>query len=359
MSNKIYLVLENGDVFEGKSFGAPISKDQPVIGELVFTTGATGYLETITDPNFCGQTVIQTFPLIGNYGVIDAETIGEKSYLKAYIVREWCEEPSNFRCEGDLSTFLLNLGVPGLYDIDTRALTKIVRDNGVMNAALTTDPNFDAKLLKDYKITAPVAVVSKGETVEYTVENAANKVVILNMGVTRHAEEYLNALGCDVICVPADTKAEEILAMNPNGVVISDGPGDPKDNGAVVEEIKKLVAANVPVLGISLGHQLLALANGADTYKLKYGHRGGNQPSKYLETGRIYVTAQNHGYAVCDKTLPEGAEVIFTNINDGSCEGIRYKNGLSVQFIPSATGGMNATAFIYDEFVKMLKGGKN
>ena len=359
MSNKIYLVLENGDVFEGKSFGAPIREDSPVIGELVFTTGATGYLETITDPNFCGQFVIQTFPLIGNYGVISAETIGETSYLKAYIVREWCEEPSNFRCEGDLSTFLFNKGVPGLYDIDTRALTKIVRDNGVMNAALTTDPNFDAKLLKDYKIANPVATVAKNETAEYPVENASNKVVLWNMGVTRHAEEYLNALGCSVVSVPASATAEEILAMAPNGVVVSDGPGDPKDNGAVVEELKKVLAAKVPVLGISLGHQLLALANGADTYKLKYGHRGGNQPAKHLETGRIYVTSQNHGYAVCEKTLPQGAEVIFTNINDGSCEGIKYENGLSVQFIPVATGGMNATAFIYDEFVKMLQGVKN
>ncbi len=359
MSNKIYLVLENGDVFEGKSFGAPVKEDSPVIGELVFTTGATGYLETITDPNFCGQFVIQTFPLIGNYGVIGAETIGEKSYLKAYIVREWCEEPSNFRCEGDLSTFLFNKGIPGLYDIDTRALTKIVRDNGVMNAALTTDPNFDANVLKEYKVCNPVNTVAKNETVEYSVENAAGKVVIWNMGVTRGAEKELNALGFDVVCVPANTKAEDIISMNPNGVVVSDGPGDPKDNAEIVEELKKVLAVNIPVLGISLGHQLLALANGADTYKLKYGHRGGNQPSKYLETGRIYVTTQNHGYAVCEKSLPDGAEVLFTNINDGSCEGIRYNNGLSVQFIPVATGGMNATAFIYGEFVKMLKGGKN
>ncbi len=359
MSNNIYLVLENGDVFEGKSFGAPVKEDSPVIGELVFTTGATGYLETITDPNFCGQFVIQTFPLIGNYGVIGAETIGEKSYLKAYIVREWCEEPSNFRCEGDLSTFLFNKGIPGLYDIDTRALTKIVRDNGVMNAALTTDPNFDANVLKEYKVCNPVNTVAKNETVEYSVENAAGKVVIWNMGVTRGAEKELNALGFDVVCVPANTKAEDIISMNPNGVVVSDGPGDPKDNAEIVEELKKVLAANIPVLGISLGHQLLALANGADTYNLKYGHRGGNQPSKYLETGRIYVTTQNHGYAVCEKSLPDGAEVLFTNINDGSCEGIRYNNGLSVQFIPVATGGMNATAFIYGEFVKMLKGGKN
>ena len=359
MSNKIYLVLENGEVFEGKSFGAAVKEDAPVIGELVFTTGATGYLETITDPNFCGQIVIQTFPLIGNYGVIDAETIGEKSYLKAYIVREWCKEPSNFRCEGDLSTFLFKNGIPGLYDIDTRALTKIVRDNGVMNAALTTDPNFDAKLLKEYKIENPVAEVEKKETLTFSVENAANKVVVMNMGVTRGAEKFLNDLGCDVVCVPASATAEEILALEPNGVVVSDGPGDPKDNEAVVEELKKIIAANVPVFGISLGHQLLALAMGADTYKLKYGHRGGNQPSKYLETGRIYVTSQNHGYAVCEKSLPEGAEVLFKNINDGSCEGIKYNNAISVQFIPSANGGMNSTAFMYDEFVKMLKGGKN
>ncbi len=359
MSNKIYLVLENGDVFEGKSFGAPVNEDAPVIGELVFTTGATGYLETITDPNFCGQFVIQTFPLIGNYGVIDAETIGEKSYLKAYIVREWCKEPSNFRSEGDLSTFLFDKGIPGLYDIDTRALTKIVRDNGVMNAALTTDPKFDVKILKEYKISKPVETVSKNETVEYTVENAAHKVVLWNMGATRGAEEQLNALGCNVVCVPADTKAEDILAMSPEGIVVSDGPGDPKDNAEMIEELKKVIASGIPFLGISLGHQLIALANGADTYKLKYGHRGGNQPSKCLECDRVYVTTQNHGYAVCEKTLPEGASVLLKNINDGSCEGIRYKNGLSVQFIPSASGGMNATSFIYGEFVKLLQGGKN
>jgi len=359
MSNNIYLVLENGEVFEGKSFGAPVKEDAPVIGELVFTTGATGYLETITDPNFCGQFVIQTFPLIGNYGVFDAETIGDNSYLKAYIVREWCKEPSNFRCEGDLSTFLFNKGVPGLYDIDTRALTKIVRDNGVMAAALTTDPDFDIKALKEYKITNAVATVAKAESCEYSVENAKHKVVVLNMGVTRHVEDELNSLGCNVVCVPYNTKAEDILAMKPDGFIVSDGPGDPKDNDLVIEELKKLIASNIPFMGISLGHQLLALASGADTYKLKYGHRGGNQPSKYLETGRIYVTSQNHGYAVCDKSLPEGVEVLFKNINDGSCEGLKYKNGYSVQFIPSSSGGMNSTSFMYGEFVKLLEGGKN
>lgn len=358
MSNKIYLVLENGEIFEGKSFGAPVKEDSPVIGELVFTTGATGYLETITDPDFFGQMVIQTFPLIGNYGVIGDEAVSEKSYLNAYIVREWCKEPSNFRSEGNLSTFLFEKGIPGIYDIDTRAVTKTVRDHGVMNAALTSDPNLDIELIKNYKIINPVYEIDTFGIKESHSEDPKFKVVIWNMGTTRNAEKELHSVGCDVVTVPASSSYEDILSLHPDGVVVSDGPGDPSDNVDIIDGLKKIIEANVPVLGINLGHQILALAHGVSTYKLKYGHRGGNQPAKCLNTGRIYVTSQNHGYAVCEDSLPEGAEVTFRNINDGSCEGIKYENALSVQFIPSSGGGMNATSFIYGEFAKMLKGGK-
>lgn len=359
MEKRAYLILENGDVYEGYSFGA----EKEVVGELVFTTAMTGYLETLTDPSYYGQIVCQTFPLIGNYGVIPSDFESSKPVLRAYIVREWCQQPSNFRCEGQLDAFLKETGVPGLYGIDTRCLTKTVREFGVMNAKLTyqkPDPS-EAEALKSYKITGAVQAVTVREPAVHTPENPKLNVVLMDFGAKRRIRRNLMKLGCHVTIVPASTTAEEIIAMKPDGIMLSNGPGDPADNPEIIEQLKILAESKIPTFGICLGHQLLALSQGARTTKLKYGHRGANQPATDLETGRVYVTSQNHGYAVVSESLPANAKVSFVNANDGTCEGISYtdKPMFSVQFHPEACGGPLDTSFLFDKFISMMQEVKN
>lgn len=359
MEKRAYLILENGDVYEGFSFGA----EKEVVGELVFTTAMTGYLETLTDPSYFGQIVCQTFPLIGNYGVIPSDFESRKPALRAYIVREWCQQPSNFRCEGQLDAFLKETNTPGLYGIDTRCLTKTVREYGVMNAKLTyTRPTAeDAKALKSYRITDAVKSVTVEQPVEHTPENPKYHVVLMDFGAKRRIRRNLMKLGCRVTVVPSWTTAAEIIAMDPDGIMLSNGPGDPKDNPEIIEQLRILSESGIPTFGICLGHQLLALSQGATTTKLKYGHRGANQPATDLETGRVYVTSQNHGYAVVSDSLPANAKVSFINANDGTCEGVTYtdKPMFSVQFHPEACGGPLDTSFLFDKFVSMMQEVKN
>lgn len=351
MKKKAYLLLENGKVFEGEAFGA----ERECVGELVFTTGMVGYLETLTDPSYYGQIVMQTFPLVGNYGVIPDDFESSKPHLKAYIVREWCQEPSNFRSEGALDAFLKANDIPGLCGIDTRALTRIVREHGVMNARITYLPNpkVDDEL-KNYRVTDAVKSVSTGETLT---DGTGRRVVLMDFGAKSHIERELVSRGCEVITVPYSATADEILALKPVGVMLSNGPGDPSENRDAIKTIKKLVAKRVPMFGICLGHQLLALANGAKTEKLKYGHRGGNQPALELATGRVYITSQNHGYAVVSSSLPDYARESFINVNDKTCEGVEYLNSpaFSVQFHPEACAGPRDTAWLFDKFVKMCE----
>lgn len=355
MESKAYLILENGKVFEGKSFGAK----KETTGELVFTTAMTGYLETLTDPSYFGQVVIQTFPLIGNYGVIPSDFESKKPALKAYIVRNWCQEPSNFRCEGVLDTFLKDSDVPGLYDIDTRCLTRIVREYGVMNCKLTYSlDNLDKDIeeLKSYKVTDAVKSVTTDKEELFESETHKKNVVLMDFGAKDNIRRELVKRGCDVTVVPASTTCEQIVAMNPDGIMLSNGPGDPTENTEIVAELKKLCEHKIPTFGICLGHQLLALSQGATTKKLHYGHRGANQPAKDTETGRIYITSQNHGYAVVNDSIPENAKVSFVNGNDGTCEGITYNDMpvFTVQFHPEACGGPQDTAFLFDKFVSMM-----
>lgn len=351
MKKKAYLLLENGKVFEGEAFGA----ERECVGELVFTTGMVGYLETLTDPSYYGQIVMQTFPLIGNYGVIPDDFESAKPHLKAYIVREWCQEPSNFRSEGALDAFLKANDIPGLCGIDTRALTRIVREHGVMNARITYSPNpkVDDEL-RSYRVTDAVKLVSTGETLT---DGEGRRVVLIDFGAKSHIERELVSRGCEVITVPYSTTADEILALKPSGVMLSNGPGDPSENKDAIKAIKKLVRERVPMFGICLGHQLLALANGAKTEKLKYGHRGGNQPALELATGRVYITSQNHGYAVVSSSLPDYAHESFINVNDKTCEGVEYTNSpaFSVQFHPEACAGPRDTAWLFDKFVSMCE----
>lgn len=359
MDKQAFLVLENGDVFEGKSFGAY----KEITGELVFTTAMTGYLETLTDPSYFGQIVVQTFPLIGNYGVIPVDFESKKPALKAYIVRNWCHSPSNFRCEGDIDTFLKDMDIPGLYDIDTRQLTRTVREYGVMNAKITYSIEDVEKIvseIKPYKVENAVKSVTPSDICTYNTENQKYNVVLWDFGAKENIKRELMKRGCNVTVVPSYTTAEQIKSLNPDGIMLSNGPGDPSENTTIIEELKKLCESKIPTFGICLGHQLLALSQGAKTEKLKYGHRGANQPATEVDTGRVYITSQNHGYAVVGNSLPENATESFINANDGTCEGVSYNNmpAFSVQFHPEACGGPLDTAFLFDRFIDLIEGGK-
>lgn len=400
MDTKACLVLANGLVFEGRAFGA----EGIIIGETVFTTGMNGYLETLTDPSYYGQIVTQTFPLIGNYGDIKQDYESSKCNLRGYIVRQWCEEPSNFRCGGDIDSYLKSQNIIGLYDIDTRKLTKILREVGVMNGMLISGNSKDAleafaalndekkklallEKIKSYKIEKAVESVTGSATgveepadvvfsesakyrfVPVTADGTkindekeamkagkGKKVVLWDFGAKANIRRELLKRGLEVVTVPCSYTAQQIMALNPDGVMLSNGPGDPADNVGIIEEIKKLLKTGIPIFGICLGHQLLALANGAQTMKLKYGHRGANQPVKYTKTGRVYITSQNHGYAVKNDSLPEGTIQSFVNTNDGTCEGLTYTKipAFSVQFHPEACSGPLDANFLFDEFVKII-----
>lgn len=350
MEKKAYLVLEDGTVFEGYSFGA--QKD--AVGELVFTTGMCGYIETLTDESYFGQIVLQTFPMIGNYGIIPEDFEGECS-VKGYVVREKCDNPSNFRCKGTLDGFLKEKGIPAIYGVDTRAITKIIREHGVMNAVICGEIPSDLSEVKNYKIIGAVESVTAKDAKLYPAENEKFRVTLIDYGAKRNIIRELNKRGCSVTAVPATTTAEEILKTDPDGIMLSNGPGDPAENLFQIEVIKEL-AGKKPIFGICLGHQLLALAMGAQTEKLKYGHRGVNQPVKEVNGTRTYITSQNHGYAVVKGSVKKG-EISFINANDGTCEGIDYEdiNAFSVQFHPEAASGPHDTSFLFDRFIKLME----
>jgi len=355
---KAYLLLADGQIFEGRSFGAKGT----VIGEVVFTTGLTGYEETLTDPSYYGQIVTQTFPLIGNYGVNEDDKESDKSYVSGYIVREWCNKPSNFRMEGDINSFLERENIIGLHNIDTRRLTRTIREAGVMNGVITTENVYEKKdefleKIKAYEIKNAVRTVTADRNFRYSEENPAYRVVLMDFGYKRNIRNELVKRGCEVIVVPAYTTAEEIKALSPDGIMLSNGPGNPAENVDIIENLKEISKLGIPIFGICLGHQLMALAHGGKTQKLKYGHRGANQPVIDLESGKTYVTSQNHGYAVVGDSLDQSvAEVSHINANDKTCEGIRYKNidAFTVQFHPEAHGGPLDTAYLFDEFISRM-----
>lgn len=359
---KAYLLLANGQIFEGKSFGL----EGTTIGEIVFTTTMTGYQETLTDPSYYGQIAVQTFPLIGNYGINGEDFESDKCHMKGYIVREYCEKPSNFRAEKTIDAFLKEQKVIGLYDIDTRALTRSLREWGVMNGMITTEDVYanKEKFLQDIKafaITDAVKAVTCSEKTYHTVKDGQFNVVLLDFGYKRNILRKLMDVGCNVTVVPAFTSPEEILALKPDGIMLSNGPGNPEENHTIIQNLKVLIKSNVPIFGICLGHQLIALANGAKTYKLKYGHHGANQPVKDTALGKVYVTSQNHNYAVDAKTLPEGVGFIsHYNVNDKSCEGISYLQNpvFTVQFHPEACSGPRDTSCLFTKFTDMMKGDK-
>ena len=393
---KAYLILEDGTVFEGTSIGA----DKEVISEIVFNTSMAGYLEVLTDPSYAGQAVCMTYPLIGNYGVCRQDCESRRPWPDGFIVRELSRMPSNFRSDCSIQEYLKEYDVPGIAGIDTRALTKILREKGTMNGMITTNENYDleeilpklsayttgkvvekgtcaekyeVKGAKDLSENGPVsgsAVFNKeafaaGEkekrpSMVRALNGAGKRVALLDLGAKENIARSLAMRGCDVTVYPAGTKAEEIIADAPDGIMLSNGPGDPKECTDIIQEIRKLYETDIPIFAICLGHQLMALATGADTHKMKYGHRGGNHPVKDLSTGRVYISSQNHGYVVdTDRLDPQVAVPAFVNVNDGTNEGLRYtgKNIFTVQFHPEACPGPQDSGYLFDRFITMMNGG--
>ena len=353
---KAYLILEDGTVFEGTSIGSA----REVISEIVFNTSMTGYLEVLTDPSYAGQAVVMTYPLIGNYGICREDMESKRAWPDGYIVRELSRTPSNFRSGDTINHFLEEQDIPGISGIDTRALTKILREKGTMNGMITTNGKYDLeeakRRIREYTVTGVVLKTTVKEP--YVIPGEGKKVALLDCGAKNNIALSLAQICCEVTVYPADTPAEEILKTNPDGIMLSDGPGDPAENTEIIQEVKKLYASDVPIFAICLGHQLMALATGAKTYKLKYGHRGGNHPVKDLETGRVYITSQNHGYAVDEESLdPKVAVPAFFNVNDRTNEGLKYvgKNIFTVQYHPEACPGPQDSGYLFDRFIRMME----
>ena len=357
---KAFLILSDGNVFEGTSIGA----EREVISEIVFNTSMTGYLEILTDPSYAGEAVVMTYPLIGNYGICYADEESGRPWPDGFIVRELSRVPSNFRSEDSIQNFLKENNIPGIAGIDTRALTKILREKGTMNGMITTNENYNLDeilpKLKEYTTGKVVEKVTCEE--KYVLPGDGFKVALMDFGAKRNIARSLNKRGCEVTVYPALTTAEEILAANPDGIMLSNGPGDPKECVSIIKEIKKLYDSDVPIFAICLGHQLMALATGADTHKMKYGHRGANHPVKDLQTGKVYISSQNHGYVVDMDTLYDKiARPAFINVNDKTNEGLEYvgKNIFTVQFHPEACAGPKDSDYLFDRFMNMMKKGRD
>lgn len=349
---KAYLVLADGTVFEGVGFGA----SGGAVGEIAFTTSVVGYIETLSDPVNCGRIVVQTFPQIGNYGMIESDLTGP-CRLAGYVVREWCGAPCNFRSEGDIDAFLKRAGIPGIAGVDTRALTRHIRENGVMNAAITDAPDAAPAALRAYRPENVLQRIGRKECAVYGTEGEAKySVTVIDYGCGGSLTAPLTARGCTVTAVPYTASAEEILAAKPDGVILSDGAGDPSEDTAQIEVIAAL-AGRVPLFAAGLGHQLLALAMGARTERMSVGHYGGSYPVRDAAGSRTYITRQNHAFAVCGDSVTAGV-IRYVNANDRSCEGIDYpeQRAFSVQFDPALAGASADVGILFDRFIAMLGG---
>lgn len=348
------LILEDGTVFHGK-----LLNNMKATGEVVFNTGMTGYQEILTDPSYCRQIVTLTYPLVGNYGIADIFMQSRKSFVNGFIIGELCEQGSNWHLETELTDFLTKQGIPCLYDVDTRAVTKHIRAAGTMKGIIVPEDAAKTEIDELFAVPIKKEVVSEATTPNvYKMENDGPHVVVMDFGIKQNILDSLHEWGCNLTVVPANTTAEEVMNLNPDGIFLSNGPGDPKDIPEVIENVKKLIGKK-PMFGICLGHQILGLALGANTYKLKFGHRGSNQPVKNLETGRVYITSQNHGYAVDEDSL-KGLPLVVTHrsINDGTVEGMKHTKLpiFSVQFHPEASPGPTDNTYLFDQFVSMLPG---
>jgi len=347
------LVLENGVVFTGRSFGA----EGESFGEVVFNTSMTGYQEVLTDPSYYGQIVTMTYPLIGNYGVNVDEVESDKPHVRGFVVREFSEVPSHFKCMGNLEDYLSRNGIIGLAEVDTRKLTKIIRNYGTMKAVLTTLDTPVETLLEKLEDPLPADQIDHVTTQSvYRCPGNGRRIVAMDFGMKAGVVRSLLARGCDVVVVPARTTAEEVLAWKPHGVMLSNGPGNPEDAPYAIETVQKLLA-QVPVFGICLGHQLIALACGAQTEKMRFGHRGANHPVKDLRTGKVAISSQNHGYVVSEDSLASvPLEVTHRNQNDGTIEGLVHQQypTFCVQYHPEARPGPDDSDYLFDDFMKLM-----
>ena len=365
---KAKLVLENGLVFEGEGFGATGES----IGEIVFNTSVSGYLEVLTDSSYCGQIVTMTYPLIGNYGISFEDYESEKSYLNGLVVKEYCDAYSNWRANESLSDYLKKQNVIGIQGIDTRMLTRVIRDKGSMKSVISTLDMNDSSLMKKILSFSEKDLVlnvttknqyswsedGKGSLTsfdEFSNKNLYN-VVVYDFGVKKSILKKLFDYKCNLIVVPATASAESILALKPDGIFLSNGPGDPFSVTSRIENIKKIIGRK-PIVGICLGHQLLSLALGGKTYKLKFGHRGGNQPVKNLIRNSIEITTQNHGFVTYFNSFKNDIELTHINLNDQTVEGIRHKSLpiFSVQYYPETSSGSRSNDYLFDDFTELMK----
>jgi len=376
MAKKAILVLEDGSVHEGHSFGAQTTAH----GEVVFSTSMTGYQEMLTDPSYAGQILVPTYPLIGNYGINESDSESRQIQVRGLVVREYCPRPSHWQSIRTLHEFLLAYGIPGISGIDTRALTRRLRSSGVMMGILGSemtieDPSAELKNLPRYDSINFVRQVSTEKSYEWQSNRPATatlpslslrgasatkqslRILVIDYGLKYNILRLLSQLGCQATAIPCTTSAEDVLALDPDGIILSPGPGDPALLDDIANTVRNLIGKK-PVMGICLGHQLIGKALGAKTFKLKFGHRGGNHPVRDLATGRVYITAQNHGYALDPDTLEGGLEVSHINLNDGTVEGLRHRDLpiISIQYHSEAGPGPLDSTHLFERFLEMVRG---
>ncbi|MCD8381299.1 MAG: carbamoyl phosphate synthase small subunit [Clostridiales bacterium] len=353
---KATLILENGAVFEGESIGST----EDVVCEMVFNTSMVGYQEILTDPSYAGQGVVMTYPLIGNYGTNDEDDESEHPWAEALVIRHLAPRGSNFRCTSTLNDYLIRHGITGIQDIDTRALTRILRIQGVMNGVITCEENYDLDALMErmhaYRVQGTVERVSCKEITH--IPGDGPRIALYDFGEKRNMANRLLHYGCDLTIYPAHTPAETVLAEGYDGIMLSNGPGDPADCVDIIPQVRKLYESGIPIFAVCLGHQLMALATGARSRKMRFGHRGANHPVKDLARNRCYITSQNHGYVIeAESVDPEIAEISHINVNDGSLEGLRYRQKpvFTVQFHPEASPGPVDTDYLFRSFLDVVE----